>query len=120
MKIKNKIGYCSNKHLKGVQGNPNGGHYVIIRSINKNGTCDVNTFTSLEDSKGFKTNRIDHIKKGNIYPIPKYDANFPLWTGCTRKPIKNVKISHIKNIGKTKIKKRHLFFIGKFLNNKKR
>lgn len=119
MKAKNlkyKIGYCENKHLKGVENAKSKGHYVLIRKVNKDGTCDVNTFTSLEEHGKFKSNKINHIKNGNIYPIPKNDANFKIWTGCTNHAIKNVKITDIKDIGKKKIKQRHLFYIGKYLN----
>lgn len=114
-KLKNKIGYCENKNLKGLQ-HLKGGHYVYIRKVNKNGTCDVNVVTSLEDCRhNLDLKKIQHLKKGNTYCIPKYDANFSRWSGITRKPIKNVKISSIKDIGKKKIKKRHHFFIGKFM-----
>ena len=119
MKAKNlkyKIGYCQNKYLKGVKDNPEDGHYVLIRKVNKDGTCDVNTFTSLEKNGKFRENKIKHIKHGLVYPIPKNDANFTKWTGCTNHAIKNVKITDIKDIGKKKIKQRHLFYIGKYLN----
>lgn len=113
MKIKNKIGYCDNRFL-GI--NKSGGHYVYIQNVNKNGTCDVNVMTSLEDSRAnVNLHKIKHVRKGNTYSIPFYDANFKLWTGVNKKPIRNVKISEIKNIGRKKIKRRHLFFIGKFL-----
>ena len=46
MKIKNKIGYCDDKDL-GIK--KSGGHYVYINSVNKNGTCNVNVVTSLEN-----------------------------------------------------------------------
>ena len=110
--LKNKIGYCDNKDL-GI--NKNGGHYVYIRKVNNNGTCDVNVITSLEDkNKNFNLNKLSQVKKGNTYPIPKYDANFKLWSGVTRKSIKDVKTDRIIDIGKKGIKKRHFFFIGKF------
>lgn len=44
--IKNKIGYVDNKYL-GI--NKPKGHYVYIRKVNNDGTCDVNVVTSLED-----------------------------------------------------------------------
>ena len=113
--IKNKIGYCENKNLKGLQ-HLSGGHYVYIRKVNKNGTCDVNVVTSLEDERhNFNFDKLKQVKKGNTYSIPKYDSNFSRWSGINKKPIKNVKISSIKDIGKKKIKKRHHFFIGKFM-----
>ena len=112
-KLKGKIGYCDNKDL-GI--NKKGGHYVFINSINKNGTCDVNVMTSLEDGRAnVDLRKIKHVRKGNTYPIPFYDANFKLWTGVNKTPIRNVQIDKISNIGKKKIKRRHLFFIGKFL-----
>lgn len=115
MKIKNKIGYCDNKYLKGIKDSKSKGHYVYIRSVNKDGTCVVNTITSLEKENGdLNLRRIEHLKKGNIYAIPKYDSNFSRWSGVTRKPIKGVKVKNIEDIGKKKIKRRHFFFIGKF------
>ena len=112
-KYKGKIGYCDNKYL-GIKSS--GGHYVYIREVNKNGTCDVNVITSLENkNKQYNFNKLKQVRKGNTYAIPKYDANFTLWSGVNKTPIKNVKTSKITNIGKKKIKKRHFFFIGKFM-----
>lgn len=108
------IGYCDNKYLEGL-GNIPGGHYVYIREVHKNGTCDVNVFTSLEKNGKYRDNKIKHIKYGLIYPIPKNDGNFSKWTGCSNNMIKNVNISNIKDVGKKKIKKRHHFFIGKYM-----
>ena len=111
--IKNKIGYVDNKYLHIKK---DGGHYVYIRKINKNGTCDVNTFTSLVDKKGsYNFNKLKQVKSGNTYSIPIYHSNFPLWTGVTHKPIKNVPLSKIKKTNK-KIKRRHYFYIGKYCN----
>ena len=112
MKVKNKIGYCDNKDL-GIK--KSGGHYVYINSVNKNGTCNVNVITSLENKdKKFNLKKLSQVRKGNTYPIPKYDANFKLWSGVTKTPIKNVKTNKISNIGSKRMKKRHFFFIGKF------
>lgn len=116
MKIKNKIGYCDNKNLKGLE-HIQGGHYVYIREDNKNGTCNVNTITSLEDrNKHFDIKKLSHVKKGNTYPIPIYDATFSKWSGVTKTPIKNIRTDAIKNIGCKSIKKRHNFYIGKYCN----
>jgi hypothetical protein len=107
-----KIGYCDNANL----GIPKpGGHYVYIRELN-GGKCDVNVVTSLEyTSNNFNTNRITNIKKGNTYAIPFKDANFTKWSGINHTPIQNVKISDIQKIGNKKIKRRHHFFIRKFM-----
>lgn len=114
--IKNKIGYCRNKHLKGVKGKKNKGHYVYIRQVNVDGTCDVNVITSLEDKdKNITPSKIKQVRRGNTYPIPYYDANFTRWSGVNKTPIKNVNQKYIKDIGKKKIKKRHYFFINKFM-----
>ena len=107
-----KIGYCDNSDL-GI--NKVGGHYVYIREI-YGSKCSVNIITSLEKFAGhFDYAKISHVKKGNTYPIPKYDANFTVWSGINKTPIKNVLVSKIKDIGKKQVKTRHLFFIGKFL-----
>jgi hypothetical protein len=106
-----KVGYCDNAAL----GIPKpGGHYVYIREFNGN-TCNVNVVTSLEDKKGFAGNKLWQVRKGNTYPIPIRDANFARWSGITNNPIKNVPVSKIQDIGKKKIKRRHKFFIGKYL-----
>lgn len=108
-----KIGYCDNADL-GI--NKPKGHYVYIRKYYNNGTCDVNTITSLEDNKGnFNLSKIEHVKKGNTYCIPKYDSNFTRWSGVNKTQIKGVPISKIQNIGNKSFKKRHRFYIGKFL-----
>ena len=117
-KIKNKIGYVDNRYL-GI--NKPKGHYVYIRKVNKNGTCDVNVFTSLEHKEDkkltFTPSKLEHVKKGNTYSIPKKDSNLPKWSGVTR-DIKVVETKNIKNIGRYYVKKRHWFFIGKYMNKK--
>lgn len=111
--IKNKIGYVDNRYL-GI--NDPGGHYVYIRKLNGNGTCNVNVVTSLEDEEHrYKFDRLKQVKRGNTYPLPKYDTNFRLWSGINKTPIRNVPINKVEDIGKKKIKKRHHFFIGKFM-----
>ncbi|MDR2090593.1 MAG: hypothetical protein LBP62_02950 [Clostridiales bacterium] len=105
-----KIGYCDNKDL-GI--NKSGGHYVYIRELSGD-KCNVNVVTSLEDKDGFNNNRINKIRKGYVYPIPFYDANFSRWSGVNRLSVNNVKVIDIKDIDKKKIKRRHKFFIGKF------
>ena len=113
MKIKNKIGYCDNRALRI---NKTGGHYVYIRKINNNGTCDVNVITSLEDKNSrFDLKKLRQVKRGNTYAIPKNDTNFSRWSGVNKTPIKNVKLTSVKDIGRKRIKKRHNFFIGKFM-----
>jgi len=113
--IKNKIGYCENKYLKGLE-HLSGGHYVYIRKVNNDGTCCVNVITSLEDKFGnFDNKKIKQVKKGNTYAIPKYDSNLSKWSGINKKPIDNVEISNILSIGTKKIKRRHNFYIGKYM-----
>ncbi len=110
-----KIGYCDNINLNGLQ-HLSGGHYVYIRKLNNDGTCDVNIITSLEDNHGnYDYHKLKQVKKGNTYAVPKYDANFARWSGVNKKPIQNVKISDINYLNKKKIKKRHHFFIGKYM-----
>lgn len=112
-KIKNQIGYIENKYL----GIPRpGGHYVYIREVNKNGTCDVNVVTSLEDkNKVVNQKKIKQVKQGNTYALPLFDTTFTRWSGINKKPIKDVPINKIQDIGKKKVKRRHDFFIGKYL-----
>lgn len=113
--ISGQVGYCENKDLEGLENIP-GGHYVYITKNNKDGTCEVNVITSLEQrNRLLKINRINQVKNGNVYPIPYGDANFSQWSGVRNNP-KIVKVSDIKDIGKRKIKDKHKFYLGKFLN----
>lgn len=129
-----KIGYCNNATLglKDTYGKPlKGGHYVYIREV-YNDRCNVNVITSLEtvrrDRRGFVVKdrygepqtefvplKIEKVKRGYLYPIPKKDADFPLWSAVNLDGnIKGVKIADIKNIGSKSMKRRHKFFVGKF------
>lgn len=130
-----KIGYCDNKALglTDKNGKPlKGGHYVYIREMQGANKCNVNVITSLErvrrDTKGkplkdrygtlitdYTEPKIDKVKKGYLYPIPKSDSNFTEWSAINLDGnIKNVKTSDIQNIGHRKIKDRHKWFVGKF------
>lgn len=112
-KLNGKIGYCLNNKL-GIRNDFNDGHYVYIRKDNGN-TVDVNIITSLEDDNNyFKIKRINKIKKGYIYAIPKKDSNFNLWSGVDLTQIKNIKKEYIKSVDLKKIKRRHKWFIGLF------
>lgn len=117
MKIKGKIGYCTNRDL-GLTNNQgqalNGGHYVYIRKYYKNtGTCVVSTCTSLEDDYGnIKTQKMKLLRDGKTYPVPKKDSNFPKWTGVNKTVI-YVNKSKISRVNKKRIKKRHKLIIGK-------
>lgn len=113
-KVVNKIGYVDNRHL-GI-GRGRGGHYVYIREYDKaTGKCVVNTITSLEDRHGYKPARLKQVKLGNVYSIPKKDINLPLWSRISCNPIRNVDINKIQDLNRVKVKKRHRFFINKFL-----
>ena len=108
--IKGKIGYCDQKDLPFKA---NSGHYVYIRKYDKkNGMCTVSTCTSIEKNNQYRKNKIDAIRDGNLYPIPRRDTNFPLWTGVNRTS-HQVHKSKIKNIGAISFKNRHHFIIGK-------
>ena len=104
-----KIGWCNGKSL-GLKS----GHYVFVRNVN-NDKCDLNTFTSLKDEKGkYEYAKIYGVEHGNIYAIPKKDLDLDRFSGIDKRTIKNVPIKNIK-ILKKRIKKRHLFFINKFM-----
>lgn len=133
-----KIGYCSNAALgmKGADGKLlKGGHYVYIREVSGS-RCNVNVITSLErvrldrfgvpvvDRFGnvvydYVQPKIEKVKRGYLYPIPKRDADFPLWSAINLDGnIRGVKIADIKNIGSKSMKRRHKFFVGKFTKKK--
>lgn len=112
-KLNGKIGYCYNNKL-GIYSPFNKGHYVYIRKDNGN-TVDVNVITSLDDANGkFKERKLQKVRKGLIYPIPKNDSNFSLWSGIDLTPINNIKKRNIQSIDLKKIKRRHKWFIGLF------
>ena len=92
------------------------GHYVFIVKDNFNGTCNVNVITSLENDKHeFDFKKLKQVKKGNTYSLPKYDTEFTKWSGVNHGVIKNVNISDIKNIGCKRIRRRHFYYIHKFM-----
>ncbi len=109
--LKGQVGYADNSDLNGVTGN--GGHYVYIRKVRKDGMCIVSTVTSLEDSNHvIKTGKMAQLRNGNIYAIPKNDGNFSRWSGVN-KSTHEIHISKIRNPGVRTFKKRHRFIIGK-------
>lgn len=108
-KLKGKIGFIDNRDLRIPK---NGGHYAYIRSYD-NGRCDVNLITSLDDGKNFQSSKIQKVRKGYIYPIPKGDANFSKWSGVDLTVFRGVPVTKIL-LTKKYIKKRHRFFVGKF------
>lgn len=113
-----KIGFCKNADLglKDKDGKPlKGGHYVYIREMNGN-KCKVNVITSLEDrNEQLYRDKVNKVKRGFLYPIPKYDADFTLWSAVNLDGnVTNVKVSDIKDIGKKKMKQRHSWFVGKY------
>lgn len=134
-----KIGYCDNKVL-GItdkKGNPlKGGHYVYIREMQGATNCNVNVITSLErvrrDAQGkplkdrygnvitdYTEHKIDKVKKGYLYPLPKRDSNFTEWSAINLDGnINNVPLNKIANIGSRSIKKRHKFIVGKYTKHK--
>lgn len=117
--IVGKIGYCDNKTLgiRDVNGKLlEGGHYVYIRKLNNDNSCNVNIITSLENRPGiYNSNKIRKIRQGYLYSIPKKDATFSLWSAVDLSGnVKKVKVSKIKNIGCKRMKNRHKWFVGKF------
>lgn len=117
--IVGKIGYCDNRTLgiRDINGKPlEGGHYVYIRKLNDDNSCNVNVITSLESSPGiYNFVRIRKIRQGYLYPIPKNDATFSRWSAVDLSGnVKKVKVSKIKNIGCKRMKNRHKWFVGKF------
>jgi hypothetical protein len=111
---KGKIAYVDNVNI-GIR--LPGGHYVYIISYDpKNKTCNVNTNKRIKENHGnFINAKLLQIKSGFLYPIPIHDTNLSLFSGVSNKPIKNIELKNLKNIGKRTIKTRHKFFIGKYL-----
>ncbi|MDR1698006.1 MAG: hypothetical protein LBR37_03810 [Erysipelotrichaceae bacterium] len=108
-KLKGKIAWVDGKKL-GLKS----GHYVYIRSINGN-TCDVNTFTSLEyDKQKYMLGKINYVRDGSVYSIPKEDLTLPKFSGV-RKGVITVNLKDLQSIGRHKIKRRHHFYVIKFL-----
>lgn len=113
-----KIAFCTNAvlGLKDKKGEilP-GGHYVYIRSFDGD-VCDVNIVTSLERKRfDYTPRKITNVSYGNTYPIPRNDANFTKWSGINHDVIRGIKIGDLQDIGNKSIKKRHHYYIRKFL-----
>lgn len=113
MKYRGKFGYCKNSDLS-INDPYTSGHYVYVRSEDKkSGKCKVSVCTSLDDNKGnIKLKRIYRVRNGDLYAIPKKNANFALWTGVYKEQ-KEVDSSKIQAIGTKKVRHKHLFGIGK-------
>ena len=115
-----KVGYCTNRVLgiRNHNGGYSGGHYVYIRKY-KNGKCDLNVITSLENLNGhYQAEKINKVKRGYLYPIPKKDGNFTQWSAINLDGnVRGIDINDIQDIGKRSFKKRHRFFVGKFTKN---
>ena len=108
-----KIGWCDSDVLGLSRG-----HYVYIRKV-RNGKCEVNTFTSIEDDDEFLDFRkVKKIKTGEIYPIPKSDLTLRKFSGIDHRVIKNISIHDIKNKGRFRIKNRHKHYIYKYMKKK--
>ncbi len=88
----------------------------ISRYIGKIGWCNGHTFTSIERENGtFNYNKINQIKNGNIYPIPKKDLTLPRFSGIDKRVIKDISIDDIKYKGQNTIKGRHKHYINKYM-----
>lgn len=109
-KLIGKIGWCDKETL-GLSN----GHYVFIRHQYGN-KCSVNTVTSLKNKNGkYKLNKLKDVEIGKIYPIPKKDLSLPRFSGIHKNVIKNVPVSKIRNIGFTRLKRRHHHCIRKYM-----
>ena len=75
---------------------------------------------TLETRDGwYQVDKLTKVKRGYLYPIPKNDADFSLWSAINLDGnIKGVKIADIRNIGSKSMKRRHKFFVGKFTKKK--
>lgn len=105
-----KIGWCNGNTLGLARG-----HYVYIRKV-KNGKCDVNTFSSIEDKNGrIEIPKVNYIKDGQLYPIPKKDVTLPRFSGIDKRVIRNISIHDIKYKGSKTIKNRHKHYIDKYM-----
>lgn len=58
---------------------------------------------------------LTNVSYGNTYPIPRNDANFTKWSGINHDVIRGIKIDDLQDIGKKSIKRRHHYYIRKFL-----
>ena len=105
-----KIGWCDSNVLGLSRG-----HYVYIRKVKK-GKCDVNTFSSIEDRSGrIEISKVNYIKEGKLYPIPKKDISLPRFSGIDKRVIKDISIHDIKYKGSKTIKGRHKHYIDKYM-----
>lgn len=112
MKYKGKIGYVTNDKLYG--GDPNHGHYVIVKGYDeKNRKFVVNKITSLEVKPySYHSHRIDKIRDGHLVPISKKDSNFSKWSAID-KTNHEVYLSDINFKNHKRIKRIYQFIIRK-------
>lgn len=108
-----KVGWCDGETL-GLDV----GHYVFIRRVNGK-KCDVNTFSSIEKKDGsFQLKKMQMIRSGDLYPIPKKDDTLPRFGGIDSRVIKDVPLSKIQKIGRYSLKRRHHHYIQKYMKKK--
>lgn len=105
-----KVGWCDGETLGLAVG-----HYVFIRRVNGK-TCDVNTFSSIEDKNGkIKIKKVRKIQNGELYAIPKKDDTLPRFSGIDKRVIKGIPLSKVKDIGKHRLKRRHHHYVQKYM-----
>ena len=80
MKYKGRVFYCSDKDLKIKNSSNKKGHYVIVRK-EQGDKAVVRTITSLENDKGYKSNQINKVRLGLLYPISMKQTNLNKWSG---------------------------------------
>ena len=124
-----RIMSCSDEDL-GIPDSA-GRHYVYVKKGKSKDKYDVNVITSIENFERDEKHtmplqitdsgrmvyldpkKLKAIRKGNLYPIPRFEANFGKWSGITRHPIKDIDKSKLTKT-KKKIWRRHKFFVGKY------
>lgn len=87
MSYKGKVFYCSDDKLKIKNKSSKRGHYVIVRK-EQGDKAIVRTITSLENDKGYKSNQINKVRSGLLYPISMDNTNFNKWSAINNQDIK--------------------------------
>ena len=131
-KYNGKIMYCLDRDLGIGDRNSNNGHYVYVRRTTKKDMYDVHTINSIDSKKRDEKHtipftsdkegniryidpkKIRAIRNGNLHPIPISDANFPAWSGISKKPIRGIHSSKIIPARpKIRMKRKHKLIIAK-------
>lgn len=86
MSYKGKIYYCTNYDLGISNKSLSDGHFVLIKDLIGNNAV-VRTIVSLENKYGFNIKKINKVKSGRLFYIPKKYSNLPRLSAISNEDI---------------------------------